>query len=144
MHEESKILIPHYEIKGWGIENLLGHGERVGEVYAWHSDSDFEYKKHEDLRVKTVKVLYFGKDKRLSLHFHREKEEIFYCAYGNIEVVTISKDGKKSIDMMQPGDRIFIPRCMPHRMRGINDVNILVEVSTLHKDEDSYRIEKGD
>lgn len=137
-----------YVKKGWGIEGVERCNEhqyslhgRCGEVYAWHYPD--ELKRHQ-FHAETVKILYFGLNKKLSLHVHRDKEELFTVALGNIEVTTIDKQGKKTVVILQAGDRIFIPQCMPHQMRGLNEKNILIEVSTLHHDEDSYRIEKGD
>lgn len=129
--------IPFVE-KGWGSKF---DGRLVGEFYAWNRPNE---RSAHQIRPQTVKVLYFEKGKKLSLHFHKEKEEMFFCALGNIEVITISPEGKKTVSLLERGDRIFIPQCCPHQMRGLNELNILIEVSTLHKDSDSYRIEKGD
>ena len=148
--DDFKIDLPRakMEVKGWGVDGTYGLIDksgsshvRIGEVYAYHGcEEDREYR----LSVETVKVLYFSKDKKLSLHFHGKKDEIFVCALGAIELETISPSGKTEYRILKPGHRVFIPKFMPHRMKGLEDINILVEVSTHHEDDDSYRIEKGD
>lgn len=138
----SKYIIPDAKMveKGWGYP--FGKKKNVGEIWAYQEKD--EDSSHKLRKVETVKVLYFAKGKRLSLHFHKNKEEIFMCAHGRLEVETISPDGNLAVQLMALGDRVIIPACTPHRMTGLDDLNILIEVSTHHEDSDSYRIEKGD
>ena len=128
--------------KGWGVGDLIPESPApVGEIWAYQEKDEEASNK---LRVQTVKALYFSKGKRLSLHFHKDKSEIFLCALGEIELETITPSGVKQTETMQTGDRVIIPPCTPHRMTGVTDISILIEVSTHHENSDSYRIEKGD
>lgn len=124
--------------KGWGSQ--LGDN-RIGEIYLYHQPDEKDF---HQLKVDTVKALFFDKTKKLSLHFHAEKDEIFTVVQGAVLVETIEKSGQKRAWTLKVGERIFIPKFTPHRISGVMEKNILIEVSTLHKDQDSIRIEKGD
>lgn len=145
MNEFIELLTPEKTTvitKGWGTKKIKGLKKNsIGEIYAWHKEDE---KDRHKFNAETVKVLYFEQNKKCSLHFHKNKDEIFMVCYGVIEVETIEKTGEKRIYTLFEGDRIFIPNHTPHRMKGINELNIMVEVSTHHEDEDSFRIEKGD
>ena len=144
LEQPYKITRAHRVPKGWGRLMSWQEGEevRIGEIWAYQQDLGED----RDLvkKVETVKILYFGQDKRLSLHFHAKKEEIFVCAMGQIDIEVISPNGDRMYDTLMTGDRCFIPKNTPHRMWGRARNNILVEISTLHEDSDSYRIERGD
>lgn len=127
--------------KGWAPAQRFGSIEkRIGEVFAYHRRDE---KSDHRINVDTVKILYFEKDRKCSLHFHKVKDEFFVCAYGQF-LIEIIENGKKFEKNLTVGNRLFIPNCTPHRITGVEDVNILIEVSTEDKPEDSYRIEKGD
>lgn len=149
--------------KGWGIQlkqaptppfiNNKGEDRKeedlVGEVFVYHADKNptpfnHTYFRHEpELGVKTVKVLYIAKDKKVSLHFHIKKREIFFLIKGSLEVVLIS-DGIKETFPLNEGDTLFIAPGMIHQMKGLEEENILLEVSSKDMASDSYRVEKGD
>lgn len=136
--------------KGWGVIGSIAKNrivnERVGEVVAYHSAEDCDYV-GEGFSGETVKVLYFDKGKKLSRHYHEKKEEIFLCAWGKIRLLIWN-----SPDQILPtedrellsGDRVVIHPFVVHQMIGVDDLNILVEVSTEDRPEDSIRVEKGD
>lgn len=134
------VMDPRHTIeKGWG-----SLGNSIGEVFVYHKESQFQEDSSLICFPETVKVLYIEKGKTLSTHFHVEKEEIFYCANGLIEVVLIANGRAESVEF-GCGESMFIPRGMVHSMSGlVHGPNILIEVSTLDKPEDSYRIRKGD
>ena len=148
------------EEKGWGVilpgyyNNWCGRriatGSRIGEVFAYHKNSPSIYSNLNDqgicnpnFEVGTVKILYIARDKKLSLHFHLDKEEIFYMVTGDIELTLIS-NGIKQISRFSKGESLLIKPGMVHQMKGLSDENILLEISTLDCPNDSYRIEKGD
>jgi len=163
MNPEKKCAIaPRIFIeKGWGVklrksappftqtERLKNHtsDDLVGEVFVYHKDHPGSDGIHSHFNpvfeVGTVKLLYVAKNKKLSLHFHKEKEEIFYMVKGALSVTLIS-DGKKDVIKFEEGDTLYIPPCMVHQMKGLQKENILLEVSTKDEKIDSYRIEKGD
>lgn len=101
------------------------------------------------------KWLYLDPDARCSLHFHKNKTEDFYLESGKIKIetyqicpehLTIPPEelltvvrGNLLTQIMKPGDSIHIPNLCVHRFTGIFQSKIL-EVSTHHDDEDSYRL----
>lgn len=128
--------------KGWGISLEDIDEKKVGELFAYNKETEEE---NDRISADTVKILYLDSDKKLSLHFHCEKSEIFCCAYGMIKLEFINTETTEPEEiMLLPGHRVFVPRGVPHRMSGLCDLNILVEVSTQDRSEDSFRIEKGD
>lgn len=124
----------HVIKKGWGKEEFLFHPH-------------YENPKHlHDLgEVETVKLLHFEKNKKLSLHFHLAKNEYFRMLVGTVyvELVDLQREEMYNFDLKE-GQKIFIPAGMLHRMTGMEEKNILIEISSLDKSEDSYRLIKGD
>jgi mannose-6-phosphate isomerase-like protein (cupin superfamily) len=74
---------------------------------------------------------------RCSLHYHKVKDEVFYLIKGR---VLLEIDGTEHV--MVPGDHHRIAPGTRHRFSGIEDSEI-IEFSTHHEDEDSYRVEKS-
>ena len=75
------------------------------------------------------KILHVKKGHRLSLQYHKEKEEtimistgLLLFTYGN------SEDDLKTVELI-PGDTFHIPTGMIHRMEGLEDTDV-IEVST--------------
>lgn len=91
------------------------------------------------------KILIFNKDKKLSFHYHKNKEEYFYLESGKLKILYgKSKEISKAIELiMNPGDLFFCKRGLKHQIIALEDSR-LFEFSTHHKDSDSYRIIKGD
>ncbi len=89
------------------------------------------------------KILVLNKGKRCSLHYHKLKHETFYISKGLVQM-EIMEDGRAMETLvMKPGDTLEIPPQLRHRFTGLDDSEIL-EFSTQHFDEDSYRVELGD
>ncbi len=124
MKKTSKTSVPKSIIeivrKGWGKELWV------------HNDEKY-----------CGKILVLNKSKRCSLHFHVLKHETFYISKGLVEMELIEKNGEKRTFTMKPGDALEIPPGLMHRFTGLEDSEIM-EFSTQHFDEDSYRIERGD
>ncbi|MHA2045889.1 MAG: cupin domain-containing protein [Candidatus Thorarchaeota archaeon] len=90
------------------------------------------------------KLLYITKGKRGSMHFHVNKLETMYLEYGQIDIRFIDPDdGKQYTIHLNPGDSIRIPRGQVHQIVGVEESK-LIEFSTLHEENDSYRVVKGD
>lgn len=131
--------------KGWGInlpDVFLEENKEntVGEVFIFHEEEKFRIEPGE---VATVKALYFNKGKKLSLHFHVKKKEIFFMAKGSL-IVTLISNGEEDKFLLTQGESIYIPPGMVHQMEGVEEENIMIEVSTKDHPSDSYRIKKGD
>jgi oxalate decarboxylase/phosphoglucose isomerase-like protein (cupin superfamily) len=122
--------------KGWGRKK-----DGAGEVFAYHVPDEHP---HHILNVETVKLLHIQKGKRLSRHFHVNKREIFVLACGHLKVEIWDPNGVLHVIDMVPDTKLIIEPGWQHRMTGVEENNILVEVSTLDRQSDSYRIEKGD
>lgn len=88
------------------------------------------------------KLLFFKKGHKLSLHYHRVKDETFFLQSGHVRVRLRYQDGQDEIIEMLPGDSLHITPALMHQMEGIEDSE-LFEFSTEHFDDDSYRVEKG-
>lgn len=127
----------HFVKKGWGSAKDAS-GAAVGEVFVYHAPIEAD-----PFRVETVKLLHIEKDKQLSLHFHVSKKEIFYVISGCIEIELVH-DGVTETVEANPGYCCIIEPGMVHSMKGLGANNVLLEVSTIDRAEDSYRIRKGD
>lgn len=122
--------------KGWGRVE-----DGIGEIFAYHEPQE---NTDQRFNVQTVKLLHIAKDKKLSRHFHICKREYFIVACGSFKVEMWDRKGVLTTFTMRTDNRIIIEPGVQHRMTGLEDNNVLVEVSTLDTEEDSYRIEKGD
>lgn len=111
----------HYQKRGWG-----------GELWI------------ENIPEYCGKILEIGAGKRGSLHFHMNKIETMFILEGWVGLIFVDPDTGKEYEMcMFPGDSVLIPRGQVHQICGIEDSKIL-EVSTIHEESDSYRVQKGD
>ncbi len=73
-----------------------------------------------------------------SLHYHQDKCETFTVLAG---VVNIENDGHDHICIT--GDSLLIQPDDKHRFSSINGDAVLLETSTFHKDDDTYRLEES-
>lgn len=97
------------------------------------------------------KLLYINAGHRLSLQYHREKEETIFVKSGILHIETVGRvidvnnitdmlKGSRKIHKLLPGDTFHVSRFMSHRfIAGESDVE-LIEVSTKQLD-DVVRIE---
>lgn len=83
------------------------------------------------------KLLFLREGYQCSLHYHKVKDEMFLVTKGHVRLEL----GKK-IFHMRAGNFVRVLPETPHRFRGIEDTEIL-EVSTHHREEDSYRLEES-
>lgn len=110
------------------------------------------------------KELFIAKGKKLSLHYHKLKDETFWVLDGDALLIYYDapylpdllidekKDFGQIYDMfghtvkhqiIKNGDVVHIPVGRRHALVARHDTRI-IEFSTQHFDEDSYRILKGD
>ena len=107
--------------KNWGKEVIL------------HNDSDY-----------CGKILKFKDGAKCSMHFHLKKKESFYVIKGEFLLKFIdTEDATHYEKRIHVGSVIEINQGDPHQLIALTEGEIL-EISTQHFDEDSYRIEKGD
>ena len=94
------------------------------------------------------KILHFNKGKKCSTHYHKIKDETFYLLSGQMEILLSDsleeyEKGNTSKIIMNPGDIIHIWLKRVHQMKALEESELL-EISTQHFEEDSYRLVKGD
>ena len=90
------------------------------------------------------KFLDFKKDSRGSMHFHDKKHETWYILSGKIIVSWIgASNAERHSRTLYTGEMEDIPRLQTHQVYAIEDSRIL-EVSTQHFEDDSYRVQGGD
>lgn len=98
---------------------------------------------HEEWIINTDlycgKKLVFKKGYRLSLHYHKVKDETFYVVQGKVLIELIQEE-KRTVKVMTPGDSVRIYPFVQHRITAFENSEVM-EFSTRHMDEDSYRIE---
>jgi mannose-6-phosphate isomerase-like protein (cupin superfamily) len=89
------------------------------------------------------KILKIKKGYRMSLQYHKLKDETLYVLTGQI-LVEYEKEFTHKIykEVLRPGERIRISPLRLHRVTGLTDADIIV-VSTQSEDNDSYHIEDG-
>jgi len=85
------------------------------------------------------KFLHINKGAQGSYHYHKQKKETFYCLEG---CVALNKGGVTTL-LMPFAEPVTINREDPHSFMGLGEKNILLEISTTHSDDDTYRIEES-
>jgi len=89
------------------------------------------------------KILHINQGYNSSLHFHIEKHETFYILKGQLQVDLVNTDeGTKESKILNEGDVMEIDRGQPHQLIAYDGDVEFIEISTLHRDEDSYRIHR--
>lgn len=90
------------------------------------------------------KLLCFEKGKKFSMHYHILKKETWYISKGKFILIWVeTNNGTTYSEYLNVGDVITNERGEPHQLIALEDAEVL-EVSTKHYDEDSYRMWKGD
>ena len=99
-----------------------------------------------------MKMLVMEAGKQMSWHYHKLKDETFYMLDGAVILLysmdDCMVDGKfesnmANVKLMTMGSVFHVPPGMKHRLIA-NQHSRIMEVSTQHFEEDSYRLEKGD
>lgn len=114
LQEEHHIEVVETVPKLWGYEKWLENNEKY-----------------------CSKILFLRKGYQCSLHYHKVKDETFLVTKGHVRMEV----GKRVLHMRE-GSFVRITPGTLHRFRGIEDSEIL-EISTHHREEDSYRLEKS-
>jgi len=76
------------------------------------------------------KVLFIREGHRLSLQFHRRKEETFYVHSGRLRMELEDDQGRRTVEL-GPGQAQHIPPGTRHRPEALEDT-VVFEVSTPH------------
>ena len=90
------------------------------------------------------KLLVFNKEgDKFSMHYHLKKKETWFVQQGGFIFKWIDiENGKLNSRTLVNGESVLIERGQPHQLIALEDNSTIVEVSTEHFDEDSYRIYK--
>ena len=89
------------------------------------------------------KILYIDEGCSSSMHFHAQKHESFYTLEGILRIDIIdTQTGKIRMRTHVPGDTFTMERNRPHQLSGINGPVKFIEISTFHRDSDSFRVWK--
>jgi mannose-6-phosphate isomerase len=75
------------------------------------------------------KILHIDAGQRLSLHYHRQKEETFYLLSGQLLLELEDPEGQMVCRVLAPGDVGHVPPGRRHRMLALESCDLL-EVST--------------
>ena len=87
------------------------------------------------------KILYIEAGKNTSMHFHVSKHETFYIQEGTLRVDFLNTLTCEVTTVHVPkGECLEIDRIKPHKLIAEDENVILIETSTFHRDEDSYRV----
>lgn len=132
----TKILIP---LGGYAVESPL---DRNRPVKSWGFE---EWIVNNELYCgKKLYFLLLGG--ATSMHFHANKHETMYVESGSFEITLIDvENGSERTLILEETQSLVIPPLTPHRIRAIRlsrDNAVLIEFSTHHEDNDSYRVAK--
>lgn len=114
------------------VEHVANRHDKSWGHEIWiHNDSDY-----------CGKLLTFRKGAHCSMHFHSLKTETMLVAEGSFTIEFIdTDDASRYYLVLSKGDSVDIPPNTPHKIIGLEDVNVLVEFSTQHFEDDSFRVE---
>jgi mannose-6-phosphate isomerase len=87
------------------------------------------------------KVLHINQGHKLSLQYHRQKEETIYLQSGKMNLIIENDQGELTEVILSPGESHHIPVGKKHRMIALEDCDVF-EVSTPQLD-DVVRLEDG-
>ena len=91
-----------------------------------------------------MKILVLRAGHASSYHYHKLKDEVFFVMKGRGRVFVSYADdelGATPLDI-EEGDSLHIPTGLRHTIIPITDLT-LIECSTHHSDDDSYRVNPG-
>ena len=89
------------------------------------------------------KILYINPGHSTSMHFHSDKHETFYILEGELNVETVNTETTERTNyLLEEGDTFEIDRLVPHQLSTSNSSVRFIEISTFHRDSDSYRVNK--
>ena len=118
----SKTFQPKEVSKDWGYELWLVNNE----------EEDY-----------CGKILYIKEGCSTSMHFHSIKHETFYILQGTLRVDAIDTvSSEVDIHSVSEGESFVVERNCPHKLIAQDGPVKFIEISTFHKDSDSYRVEK--
>ena len=87
------------------------------------------------------KILHIKAGQNTSMHFHALKHETFYVQEGVLKVEFLNTSTCKVTTVRVPkGQTLEVDRIRPHKLIAEDEDVVLIETSTFHNNEDSYRV----
>lgn len=87
------------------------------------------------------KILKITRGNCSSMHYHLDKHETFYILEGTLQVNLIdTASGEEQEVFLKEGETLEIPQGQPHRLTADDRDVVMIEASTFHRDNDSYRV----
>lgn len=87
------------------------------------------------------KILEINEGGGTHMHFHMLKHETFYVMSGTLYLRLIDTSNAEWKEyQLEEGKTFEIARGIPHKLKAVKGDVKLIETSTFHRDEDSYRI----
>jgi len=97
----------------------------------------------ENMDLYCGKLLFIKKGHAGSMHYHMKKTETMYLQSGCVEIQLIDPEvGQRYKQDLFPGERILLRPGQAHRISAREDSE-LFEFSTMHYEDDSYRVSPG-
>jgi len=95
-----------------------------------------------------IKELVIKPDYQTSIHYHKKKTETFYIVHGIAGIEIFENDGTSKTHIIAIGKgstrTLHIERGVKHRIIGVTaEETLLLECSTQHFEDDSYRESKS-
>lgn len=92
------------------------------------------------------KILFIEKGNSTSMHYHEDKHETFYVIDGTLRVDMLKDKSKPKSHPFtmtcKEGESMEMERGVAHKLIAENSNVALIEISTFHRDKDSYRVFK--
>lgn len=92
------------------------------------------------------KILFIEEGKSTSMHYHENKHETFYILSGQLKVDYLEHNELHQVHRLSvicvEGQSMEMPRRQEHKLIAHEGDLTLIEISTFHKDQDSYRIDE--
>lgn len=85
------------------------------------------------------KQLFIARDQFTSYHYHKIKDEVLYVASGKVSMRYGTPEGLEAGLILEAGCGFRVKPNVCHQMEALEDT-LLLEFSTQHFDEDSYRV----
>ena len=80
-----------------------------------------------------------------SMHFHMKKHETFYVQKGSFRIWWIdTSNAQLNNHILRENETWVNEPGQPHQIEALLDDSVIIEVSTTHYDNDSYRVMPGD
>jgi mannose-6-phosphate isomerase-like protein (cupin superfamily) len=118
---KPEFIKPKKVIKGWGYEIWMVNNNKY-----------------------CGKILHFNKGSKFSMHYHMKKDETWYVQKGDFTFRWIDTSTANIEEVkLEENQSIRIPEGLPHQLIA-NTEGEIIETSSEHFEEDSYRVIKGD